>query len=33
MSREHFSSCVRRDDIQVVGDAAVRELLGIARAT
>jgi RimJ/RimL family protein N-acetyltransferase len=33
MSREHFASSVRRDDIELVGDAAVRELLGIARAT
>lgn len=31
MSRQHFLTNVRRDDIEIVGDEAVRELLGIPR--
>ena len=33
MHREHFLAHVRRDDVEIVGDAPVRELLGISRAT
>ncbi len=31
MAREHFEAEVRRSDIEIVGDAPVRALLGIAR--
>ena len=31
MSRDHFLATLRRDDIEIVGAAPVRELLGIAR--
>jgi hypothetical protein len=32
MTREHFLRHVRRDDIEIAGDAEARRLLGIDRA-
>lgn len=31
MSRSHFHTKVRRDDIEIIGDEPVRGLLGITR--
>jgi RimJ/RimL family protein N-acetyltransferase len=31
MSRDHFMSEIRRDDVEIVGDEAAREILGVSR--